>query len=476
MSDSVLKTLLLLGTILFSLSPCSYSQNDDQTTQQSTQDQQSGLQKSLEDAIPESDQRQEQGLENPRIVAAENLKELPLVKVVDSAQASLGKLQQLEHDLNIDKVSSGVIKGSDKLMDLSRAPLTYVQNHVPFLTKRHIIFFGRLELDYANYSSGVLTDESGFDVRRFRLGLAGQVKFWPAWNYKFEMDLTDKANTLSDAYISWHSSKWGTIRIGNQKIAHSMSGSTSSISQSFMERPLPTLALTLEHRLGVGYDFNRKHWGGNITVFGKDPNDDVGSHGFSTRMYFNPSQSATHVIHVGGSVLRLYSDDDAQLWARPESHKTDTRLVDTGVNPNIDNSSSFGIELAASKDQLTFRSEFFGTFWNRSDSADNQFKSWYAEASWFLTGEKSHYREGKFIRPNILNESGAWELAARISAIDLHDNDVEGGKEQNITVGLNWYSQIHWRFMSNLIKVHATDGPYGDQNPWIVQFRAQYYF
>jgi hypothetical protein len=32
-----------------------------------------------------------------------------------------------------------------------------------------------------------------------------------------------------------------------------------------------------------------------------------------------------------------------------------------------------------------------------------------------------------------------------------------------------------WRFMSNLIKVKS-DGHYGEQNPWIVQFRAQYYF
>ena len=243
-----------------------------------------------------------------------------------------------------------------------------------------------------------------------------------------------------------------------------------------MERPLPILAFELEHRLGLGYDFNRYHWGGNIALFGVDPNKDVGSYGFSSRLYFNPTRSGTHVLHVGGSLLRLYSDGDAQLQARPESHNTNTRLVDTGVFPDVDISSAFGLELAAARDSFTFKSEFGGGFWDRSEASDNRFKGWYAEGSWFLTGEKSHYREGKFIRPNILSERGAWEVAARFSTLDLNDDDVAGGKEENITLGLNWYSQVHWRFMGNLIKVNAHDGPYGDQDPWILQVRAQYYF
>jgi len=67
-------------------------------------------------------------------------------------------------------------------------------------------------------------------------------------------------------------------------------------------------------------------------------------------------------------------------------------------------------------------------------------------------------------------------LAARFSTIDLIDEDIVGGTEKNLSFGVNWYSKTHWRFMGNLIKVRAKDGPYGDQDPWIVQFRAQYYF
>ncbi len=487
MSNSRLTFLLLSGTLL--VSAPTGSQNQESSAALPTDEQLASVQQDPDGALPDSDRLVEQALENPRIVVSENLRELPRVRVVnsdemdnaaDASDPALNPLQHLEQKLNIDKtadkVGSALLGGSDKLMDISRLPLTYIQDHVPFLTQRNIIFFGRLELDYANYSSGVLSDDSGLDIRRFRLGLAGQVQFWPGWNYKVELDLTDTENTISDAYISWHAADWGTLRIGNQQVAHSMSGRTSSVSISFLERSLPTLAFTLRHRIGLGYDFNRKRWGGNITLFGEDPNKDVGSHGFSTRLYFNPSRGGTHVLHLGGSVMQLYSDDDAQLRARPESHKTDTRLVNTGVFPDVDTSTNFGLELAAAKDSFTFRSEFYGAYWDRSEASDNRFKGWYAEASWFLTGEKSHYREGKFIRPNILSDRGAWEVAARFSALDLNDDDVRGGKQENITLGVNWYSQIHWRFMGNLIKVHAHDGRYDDEDPWIVQVRAQYYF
>ena len=67
-------------------------------------------------------------------------------------------------------------------------------------------------------------------------------------------------------------------------------------------------------------------------------------------------------------------------------------------------------------------------------------------------------------------------MAIRASTTDLDDGHIQGGKEKNLTLGLNWYSKTHWRFMANLTKVKADDGPFGKQEPWITQFRAQYYF
>jgi len=487
--------LLLIAALMIAHTPAAVAAGNSQEGSTSKTSQQQGMEDNLEDSIPQTDLEEQQGLENPRIVVPENLQEMPEVRTVsdqkdsdnaqideDSDSALLDKpkekLEEFEDELQLESADRGreLLDKTDRLMEISRKPLTYVQEHVPFLTKRNIIFFGRLELDGARYSSGVLKDDSGFTIRRFRVGLAGHVRPWPGWNYKIEFDLTDGENSLSDAYLSWRSDKWGTFRIGNQKVAQTLAGQTSSLSETFMERPLPVLAFTLQRRIGLGWDTHLKRLGANVTVFAGDPNKGVGSQGWAARGYFNPARGRGHVFHVGGSFMQLSSDDDAQIRARPESHVTDIRLVDTGIWADVGTSSALGLELAGSRGPVTFKSEFYRTEWSRAEVDNTQAKGWYAEASWFLTGEMAHYRDGKFIRPNISSDRGAWEVAVRFSAIDLNDEDVQGGTEKNLALGVNWYSRTHWRFMGNLIKVKADDGPYGKQDPWIAQFRIQYYF
>ena len=86
-----------------------------------------------------------------------------------------------------------------------------------------------------------------------------------------------------------------------------------------------------------------------------------------------------------------------------------------------------------------------------------------------------NYKNGKFIRPVIKSDAGAWELAVRFSNLDLNDKDIQGGEEDNLSLAVNWYSSDHWRVMGNLIKVESV-GPFGEQNPSIAQIRIQYFF
>ncbi len=368
-----------------------------------------------------------------------------------------------------------VLTKTGKLVELSRRPFIFLEQKVPFFAKRNIIFFGRLEVDVVDYGSGILRDDSGVAIRRFRLGLAGRVKFWEGWNYKLEVDLTDGESTLSDAYLAYRTQRWGTIRIGNQKVAQTLSGQASSVSIPFMERPLPVLAFTLQRRLGIGWDTHLRKLGANITVFYKDPNENIGSSGYAARFYFNPVRFRGDVVHIGASFMELKLENDGRFRARPESNRTDIRLVDTGIRPDVKDSSAFGLELAGALGPLTIRSEFYSAGWSREFLEDTRFNGMYVEGSWFLTGETANYRDGKFIRPVIKGARGAWEVALRFSTLDLNDKDVQGGTQDNFSLGLNWYSRTHWRFMGNLIKVRS-EGPEGKQDPWIVQFRGQYFF
>ena len=112
---------------------------------------------------------------------------------------------------------------------------------------------------------------------------------------------------------------------------------------------------------------------------------------------------------------------------------------------------------------------------------DARFSGGYVSLSWILTGEQKPYLmdEGEFgkIIPKS-NKSGAWELAARYSFVDMTDEDayqnegafnagnqgIFGGKAANITLGLNWYPNPSLRFMMNYIMVDNSETADGTGN------------
>ena len=69
---------------------------------------------------------------------------------------------------------------------------------------------------------------------------------------------------------------------------------------------------------------------------------------------------------------------------------------------------------------------------------------------------------------------GGVELAARYSALDLTDDDVIGGKERNVTAGINWYLTRFVRLMFNYVWVDAQRrGDLRTDRPQIFQLRMQ---
>ena len=102
------------------------------------------------------------------------------------------------------------------------------------------------------------------------------------------------------------------------------------------------------------------------------------------------------------------------------------------------------------------------------------------QASYFLTGEHRPYKasDGAFTRVKPLKNyskdggQGAWELAARLSYMNLNDGDVSGGRLRDLTLGVNWYLNPNVRTMWNYILADPSEG--GDLNAFLWRLQVAF--
>jgi phosphate-selective porin OprO/OprP len=133
---------------------------------------------------------------------------------------------------------------------------------------------------------------------------------------------------------------------------------------------------------------------------------------------------------------------------------------------------------------FSWQSEVLSTRVQRNGYESVTFWGAYFYASWILTGESRNYNAGNGyfqpLKPSKPLRHGGWgafEVAARASYVDLTDQDITGGEESNVSLGLNWYLNDQFRIMTNLIKVINVDRPgneFDGEDPLIFVLRAQW--
>lgn len=106
------------------------------------------------------------------------------------------------------------------------------------------------------------------------------------------------------------------------------------------------------------------------------------------------------------------------------------------------------------------------------------FDGYYVQAGYFLTSEHRKYskKSGTFGRLTPRENYnfrtgglGSWEIAFRMSQLDLNDSRIRGGRLTDYSAALNWYLNPNVRLMMNMIRADL-DG-IGDAN--IGQMRMQ---
>jgi phosphate-selective porin OprO/OprP len=339
---------------------------------------------------------------------------------------------------------------------------------------------GRVQVDWAVFDQDITPLGDGMELRRARLKAEGTM--YKDFKFKLEANFDSNGDvSVTDAWVSYQGFKpLGlplVLTAGHQKVPFSQQSMTSSNWQVFQERSMqdsfidnPAMG---RRRLGFIAHSYGEHWMASAGLFAEGINDRGDQNqGFGTagRLLFYPFIQERKLLTVGGAVYyrewrqQEFADDYLRFRARPESYVANRRLINTGWMSPLDGTLMYNVEVSGLWGSFHAQGEYTGASVRRVGKADLSFGGWYVQAGYFLTGENRVYdrKSGKYKRvvpKSMVGEGGfgAWEVAARYSEMDLTSGDIAGGKERNVTLGVNWW--MNRSFMIRLSYIYANPDP-----------------
>jgi phosphate-selective porin OprO/OprP len=358
-----------------------------------------------------------------------------------------------------------------------------------------LLFGGQVQYEGAAFhlDDGLkLTDEEGWDsdwdFRRARAYVQGFA--FDHFLFKVAYDFEDEE--LKDLYAGIRGlGPLGAVQGGYMKEPFSLEQAMSLQNLTFLERSLAN-ALAPSRNTGVlatSTHFERRlRWAAGVFFLDESLAETDGSvEGLENdweivaRVNWVPvsSEDGSRLVMAGCSYSHIFSDARGlTIGGRPESRLVSS-LVKTPEIPGIESGNRFGAELAWLEGSLSLQAEAIGLNIRRDEGfSDLFFWGGYAQVSYFLTGERRIYgrasgRFGRVIPKNSFRPSarqwGAFQVAARVSMLDLNDAEIRGGQELNFTLGLNWYLLANLRLSANY--VHGRVFGQGDVD--ILQTRFQ---
>ena len=334
-------------------------------------------------------------------------------------------------------------------------------------------------------------EPEGADVTLRRAKLSYARRLTGHWRLKLQADYTRNGGLeLSDNYLSWSGWDQALITLGIIDPPFSLESVSSSSGITFMERALPVAALSERKSGGVNL-LGRTRRGilnGTLILFNID-RDDLREDGEGLVFHYSHSPiepARDSQLHLGASLSYRWNatDEGTRFRSRPEIATVDDFFVDTGEIPNSDRIGRVSLEASEVRGRFSWQSELIGARVERTIAGTTMFWGAYVFASWFFTADQRNYNlgDGSYGRVSVNNPVfeggwGAFELAARASVVDLNDQDVSGGKERNLSLGLNWYANDQVRVMVNAIKVLDVDRPgseFDGEDPLILGLRLQW--
>ncbi len=372
---------------------------------------------------------------------------------------------------------------------------------------------GRVWVDYTWFDQDrdladfVFDEEDGGQIRNARLDMRGDIYKDVFYRLEYEFAGNNGPSGFTDTYVGLKGIPYvGTLQIGHYKEPFSLEELTNDSTITFMERALPNAfapGRNLGAQLSNAYlgEAGKERLTYALGVFKSTDNwpsandgDEDQGYALTARVTGLPWFDAENkrLFHLGlsyshrnpdGAVVNPYlirSTPEARLlgfrWVDSESATDGFRLA----NAIPDNVDLWSLESALVLGPLSLQGEYIRSDVETLIGGDLGFDGYYIYASYMLTGESRPYRNAAGVFDKIRPKSnfgwgkgwGAWELAARYSAIRLSDGPIRGGDDRNLTLGLNWYLNPNTRWMLNYIMADIDHDLYsGNMN--ILQTRFQ---
>lgn len=364
--------------------------------------------------------------------------------------------------------------------------------------ERPVTISGRV---YADHVSQEVNRETGADfeddeqrIRTARLAIEGDL---PAdWSYKAEVSYASAAGEAQweDLYLQYKGERGPAIRIGAFKTL-SFENVSSSRYITFMERGPFADLLDIGRVMTVAAIANGDRWSATAAVSGSSINGEDG---------WPRVIEGSDTFAVSGRATYAAINEDRQklhlgAWARWREDQGEDLVVyrarnNTNFGPRYTSSreigrsdAMLGLEGFYVHGPVSLQGEWAAVQADRADGREESFHTYYAAASWFVTGEmrKLDVKKGALGRTKVLNPVtdggfGALELAARYDAADLTDISgapASAGEYSAWTVGANWHLHDHLRLMANYSRSQNDNPALGaDVDVDTLQFRLQYDF
>lgn len=403
------------------------------------------------------------------------------------------------------------------------------------------------------YTVGDAQDGTGF--RRARLAVFGKVAEFTSYQLEVDFATAGRPSFF-DVYIEQTNLPLvGTVRVGQYCQPFSIDAVSGFRNLIFLERSLPFLAMVPFRRVGLQAnnctEDQMTQWAYSVYRTGGFMNaplgddrfavdfGDIGGYGFSARatqlLYYDEPAADRYLFHVGASYnFSMLAGNDAvgsgtpgnsgggkpyyQARTTPEfgplgypelpqtfgtSVNGTPLFVDTG-RYQADYFNLFGVEALYQWGAFSFQSEYMATI-VQSVVGPVFYQGAYAQAAYRLTGENRQYdkrigaltkvvpfRDFISLKRKGICGWGAWEIATRLSFVDLTNPATLDGHYYNTasntftgtanagngvltdyTLGLTWFWNQHTKFQFNWIHAFLDNSFKGYSNADLLVTRAQ---